>query len=554
MDTETTPHRVRRGMWRLLQPQRFLEPVVAVVLLMALALQILLGSMQAGLAYDERFHIPAGVTYVATGVRRMALDHTPLGHLLTGAALQPLAPEFDRLQYAALAAHPQDASAVIASFWSANRPRQALILLVGRIPFMALGLVAALYVYLLSRSMWGSWPGLLSLAFCSFCPGLVAWSRFVYMDAPLAAFSIACLAHLWWYLRSRGPTQLALLAAATACTLGTKYSGLFVLPLITGLLLVPGEWLGLDHAPWKRRCADLGVLMVGVAALLWAIYGFATDPLFFFRGMGKLYGSVSPTYPFYLGGRFQPGGFWDYFLVTFLIKSTLPTLVCTAAVVGCFALSTTRWLRGGDERRDQARAMAVRLGLTLGSAFLFFLLTTWKALPLGFRYLLPVYPLLYVAFGGLGKLAMEQGARLPRVLMAGLTLLHLASSLRTHPDQMAYFHELVGGPEQGVLWVNDASLDAGQNLPRLAAYLRARGNPVVKLGNFGMDVPEHYGIRWRPVPQAEWDCTPLPGLYVLSTQALIYGQLEARSRAHQDWLKKYQPIATIGGSYFIYEF
>ena len=535
-------------------PRPLHEPVAVALLLLALALQILLGSLESGMAYDEKAHISAGVTYVATGVRRLTLDHTPLGHLLTGVTLKPLAPEFDRNRYDALAYHSHDTSGMMESFWRANQPRYRQILLVGRIPFMALGVLAALYVFLLSRSMWGRWPGLLSLAFCAFCPGQVTWSRFVYMDVPLAAFGIASVAHLWWYLRGRDARQLAMLTVATACTLGTKYSGVFVLPFVFALVLVPGEWLGLNGLAWKRRAAHLATLTAGVVALLWAMYGFALDPRFYTRGIAGLYATVPPTFRFYLAGQFDAKGFWDYFLVTFLIKSTLPTLLCTAAVLGWFSLSVARWVRGSAEQRGRARASAVMLGVTLGPALLFFLLTTWKSLPLGFRYLVPVYPLLYVAFGGLGKLALERVSLTPRMLLAGLALLHAASSLRTHPDQMAYFHELIGGPEQGILWLNDASIDAGQNLPRLAAYLRGRGNPVVKMTNFGEDVPEYYGIRRLPIPMAEWDGTPLPGLYVLSTQTLVYGQLEARERAHQDWLKTYRPIATIGGSYFIYEF
>lgn len=60
---------------------------------------LFLGGAQMGLAYDELLHIPAGYTFVDTGVRRSTTEHAPLGHLLSGLALSTSEPYYSRRDY-----------------------------------------------------------------------------------------------------------------------------------------------------------------------------------------------------------------------------------------------------------------------------------------------------------------------------------------------------------------------------------------------------------------------------------------------------------------------
>jgi hypothetical protein len=166
-----------------------------------------------------------------------------------------------------------------------------------------------------------------------------------------------------------------------------------------------------------------------------------------------------------------------------------------------------------------------------------------------------MYPPLYVAAGALlsaargrGFFGAEQGLWL-------LATWHAVASLCSFPDQMGYFNEAIGGSSRGIFWANDASLDAGQNLPRLARYLAKRGNPPVKLLYQGTDVPERYGINQALFSQQEWDGHPSAGIYAVSSYPLVYGQLAARTNPlHLDWLNKLTPVTVIGNSIWVYEF
>lgn len=525
--------------------KRYELPIVSTALVV-MFLQLFLGSAQMGLAYDELFHIPAGVAMLDTGVRRSTLDHPPLGHFLAGLTLRALEPSYDRAQYFSTD-FSRDGFTFGRAFFNANARQIGQVLLTARLPFMALSLVGALYCYLLSRSFWGRPAGLFSLVLYSFCPALLAWNRLVYLDGLLASVTMAAIAHLCWFLRTRQPGQLAALTLYSVAVLASKYSGVFIVPLVVMTLLLPPDWFGEAPIPIRRRLLEVLAWSVGTTLLLWGVFGFAPDPLFYLRGAQRIYSTAPHNYRFYLFGKFKTG-WWYYYLVQWLVKSTLPTVLLTLGAVTLVII--------GLVRRDYAntRKRYWPMLLLVGTAFGFLALTSWKSLAIGARYLLPMYPPLYAAAGVLVQEALRAKHKAlawgPSLLLAW----HGIASLLSFPDQMGYFNELVGGSKRGIFVANDASLDAGQNLPRLARYLRSRGNPVVKLYYQGTDDPSRYGISYQLVTQAEWDSATVPGLYAISSYPLVYGQIAARENPkHRDWLNQRMPVAIIGNSIWIYE-
>lgn len=533
----------------LAQAARRAEPALVFAVLLAMFGLLFLGSVQMGLAYDEIFHLPAGVGFGVTGQRVTTIDHPPLGHRLAWLGARVLEPDFDRALY--LRSDPSKPAFEIGfAFLRANEQQLRLLLLLARLPTMIAAVVGALYAYLLGRSLWGRRAGMLALLLCAFAPVFLAWSRFVYLDGLLASVTMAAFAHLVWYLKGRRPTQLFALAAASAAVLCTKYSGVFIAPIVVVAMLLPPDRFGEAPVAVGRRARDLALFLATTALVMWALFGFPSDPAFYFRGMSKLYAGATPGYRFYLLGRFETGWWWFYPFL-FVVKSTLPALAFAAlAALTLGALGA----RAGD---PAARRGAWPLLLLLAGAFGFLVLTAWKALPIGARYLAPMYPLLAVAAGAvLVEVRARFGAAAPRVeaalfLLAGL---HVVSTLRSYPDELGYFNELVGGSARGIYVSNDASLDAGQNLPRLARYLRTLGNPPVRLLYQGVDDPQRYGIRTLPVGQGGWDGELAPGLYAISSYPLSYGQLGHRENpARRDWLTTMTPKAIIGNSIWVYE-
>jgi len=67
---------------------------------------------------------------------------------------------------------------------------------------------------------------------------------------------------------------------------------------------------------------------------------------------------------------------------------------------------------------------------------------------------------------------------------------------RAPSGYLSYFNLIAGGAQGGHRWLADSNLDWGQDLPRLAGWIRASGEPCVRLAYFGSDEPDHYGIRY----------------------------------------------------------
>ena len=76
-----------------------------------------------------------------------------------------------------------------------------------------------------------------------------------------------------------------------------------------------------------------------------------------------------------------------------------------------------------------------------------------------------------------------------------LGLWYGAGTLRVHPHHLAYFNEIAGGPANGWRLLVDSNLDWGQDLKRLARWMRTNDVPRLKLSYFGSADPAYYGIE-----------------------------------------------------------
>lgn len=530
------------------------ESVVVGLLLFGFFLSLSVGALQQGIAYDELFHIPAGVTFVGTGVRRLTLDHPPLGHALAGLGAQLVQPVFSTNEY--FAGEFRGAAFRFGyKFFEGNAPDQTALLAAARLPLQLSCVLGALYTFLLARTLFGRGPALVALLLLCTAPVYVAWARFVYLDSLLAATCIATLAHLIWFLRSGRYRHLWLLIFASGATLVTKYSGVSCLPVVGLALVVPRRYFGGAPRPLAMRAGQAAVWSSGAVLLAWLCLSCPPDPLFYWRGMTGLYPGTPSDYRFYLLGEFRTS-FWYFFPLLVLVKSSIPTLLLSACGLVWGVVSF---------RRADADSRKVSGPLVLLASFgaVFLAMHAAKALPLGARYLAPLDPILAILAGAGVAFAWQCRERwfkparehitFSRCALVVLIGWHVIGSLRTFPDEMAYFNEFVGGPSRGIFVSNDASLDAGQNLPRLARYLRTRGNPQVFLRYHGTDHPARHGIRSLPLSAQQWD-KPTPGLYVIATYPLVYGQLESRERPeHLDWLNRLTPTAKVGFAYYVYD-
>jgi hypothetical protein len=232
--------------------------------------------------------------------------------------------------------------------------------------------------------------------------------------------------------------------------------------------------------------------------------------------------------------------------VAFFIKTPLGSLMLIIA-------SLVFYRAGSPLGRCEA-------GFLLVPVAVIFFATTQAKINIGLRHILPVYPFLFVLASRLATVHFRRHWVAPFLL--GVPLVFTAvSTLRMTPHQLAYFNELVGGPDQGYRYLSDSNLDWGQDLKGVKTYMEKEKLPIIYLSYFGTAPPSYYGIRYQYVPGSwplEW---PLPADKVPADAprkilAISVCNLQDVSTPHNPlfrWLWLRQPVAKIGHSIFIYD-
>jgi hypothetical protein len=176
----------------------------------------------------------------------------------------------------------------------------------------------------------------------------------------------------------------------------------------------------------------------------------------------------------------------------------------------------------------------------------------------GFRYLLPVYPLLMVWLGNYGSVLRRSfGLRLALGFMGAWVLI---STLRTWPDYLAYFNEFVGGSRNGYHWLGDSNVDWGQDLKELKRFMVDRGVERVQLSYFGTADPAHYGIQYEYLESPNSGLRPsqplregqLPSPFV-AISAYQYQGIDFPNHDQYRFYYQFVPNALIGGSILLFD-
>jgi 4-amino-4-deoxy-L-arabinose transferase-like glycosyltransferase len=432
-----------------------------------------------------------------------------------------------------------------------------------RLPTLLLGVALLLAIFCWSWRLFGLDGALLSFGAALLCPNLAAHAALATTDVPCAlAILLSCWALLHYWQR---PSWSALLLVGT--TIGfaqiTKSTALLLIPLGGGMVLwravrppQPAEG-GPTSATGGARCATvsalarLGVLSLTMLFCLELAYGFRAtrEPLREYTAMyrrlmspdaatvrsierwsapvaglpiplphlfvetvinGFRANNTPETHgPIYLLGRLDRHGFWYYFPVVFLLKVPIPLLALTG-LAGYFAI----------RRRHRT---ALYLFACTGLFGFFF--TVGCTAQIGFRYLLPMMPLCYVALGVIpGSVDWSRLAAKGLLVVAFGWL--LLSTMSYYPHWLSYLNEAVPDRTSLYRYCADSNLDWGQDQWYARRYLK-----------------RHPDVRLAPAQ-------PTRGKLLVSVNDLV-GVTAPRDRYR--WLRDgYQPSATVAYSWLLF--
>jgi hypothetical protein len=444
-----------------------------------------------------------------------------------------------------------------------NRPPPDLVRRLSRAPFIALACWGGLLIFAWAREVAGFQAGIVAVFLYSFSPMILANSSLAHSDITVTVFYLQTLYTFWRWQRARTPARLALCGLSLGLALLAKLSAILLLPMLGALLLASAlGWPLLDGEPQPsdeatdtpvaarlaRAAAHLSALLAIAIGVVWLGYGgsFSLTEV----ASGPLAGWTLPGYlhtllfdmaanergrPVFFFGRISEVSPWYVLPAAFALKTPL-------GVLGLLALAIALPRRGTQG-----------LGLFLGIPLLFYTLVAcfWLQVPMGLRYLLPLYPLLHLYIAT--RLAPLPLPAARAALAVGCTWLAV-SSLWIHPHYLAYFNGLRGGPPQAYRQLVDSNLDWGQDLGTLAEVLAERGNPPLWLGFFGVEKPARYGLQTRPLR----GCEPVSGLVAVSATVLqgVFSPanpFELPPDGCYDWLLEHEPIAQPGYSILVYD-
>ena len=581
-------------------PQNRTYHAIAVLLLSLLVVLCLLSMRFNSPTSDEQNHVSRGYHYLVTGNLDLNVA-PPFVNLLSGIPLLfrkgIIVPQYDvthRKTYINEFAEQfvwvyNDAETVINS---------------GRLAILFLSVVLGYFVFRWAKDLWGPAAGLLALFLYVLDPNILAHSQLATTDLGLACLVFVATYFLWRFLRWRKNRDLVLAGALVGLSLATKLNALLLLPIV-GLVVVIEAVLVRDltlRGPWPGRawCArkQLGSRVYFVVAVLfivailaflslWASFRFEMERL----APSPVHGTVDrfipdgvlrhvayelvervpipfPTYfsgvrwlqryaqrgaSAFLMGQHSTKGWWYYFLVAFAIKTPLPTLALAASVLVA-ALSRRRVGTpsrpdGDGETWHGCEGIERREYVLYVPMAAFFASAVFSSLNIGYRHILPVLPFVFVL---VSKAVTWADRRWVQVGLVALGLWYAVGSARIYPHYLAYFNEIVGGPDNGYKYLVDSNLDWGQDLKNLKWYMDGHDIEEIYLAYFGSAYPSYYGIQAVPLPteQPKDLESRTPAVYAISATYLQSGYLGDEDSFR--WLQRYEPFAKIGYSILLY--
>ena len=412
-----------------------------------------------------------------------------------------------------------------------------------------------------ARDLYGSMGATVALGAACLSPNLIAHAGLVTTDFSLAGTYFCAFYGLRRFLQQPDWRRLLLAGVFGGLALASKISALLWLPttaLLLGFTILTGPlevrnrlatWAGPVSRsrlrPWVGSAVALAALLLIAAVVLWVLYGFRVMP--FWTVLTSQLWDLSYGHEAYLFGRYSTEGWWYYFPIAFLVKTPVPTLL-----LGFWGVMTL--IRDDAKRWDHGLLL-----LPPAVFFSAFILSEGKAL--GLRYLLPIYPFLFVVAGASMQTAWSATRRWRRRAVMGLCAALLLTTAGIHPDHLAYFNDMAGGPDGGHRILVDSNLDWGQDLKGLKTWMDERGVARVKLSYFGSVDPALYDLDydWLPsyvLPNRGATVVELPttGWIAISVtnRVGVYMDMYGHGKGLFEWLDAYEPVARIGHTIWVY--
>jgi len=427
-------------------------------------------------------------------------------------------------------------------------------------------IILAIIMFFVARKWYGWLAALISVFLFAFSPVILTHGHLANTDLWMTLGFFISIFSFAYYLEKPHWWRLVLAAVCFALAILFKFSAVLLIPILVILWFVYRA-KSQDRKNYSLKSFSILLLTFILISgfLIWADYGFprhfappfVADPAFtytnkplrvlapilthlpvpeYFKGLVMVFATSVSERPAYLLGHFSAGGWWYYFPLAFLVKEPLPFILVLLSGLGC-------WI--GWRKKLEFKDWL----LVIPPAF-YLLITLFTKLNIGIRHLMPIYPFLFIFAG---YFISELFTRYKKSLITYYLLLitlaimavwYLSASICIYPYFMTYFNELAGGPRNGAAILVDSNIDWGQDMKRLANWLKENDiTDQIKMEYYwaSADQVDYYGVNY--VGLKESDPTQR-GWIVIGVSSL--------QRPVFSWLKNYTPVKIIGNSVYVY--
>ena len=556
------------------------------------------------LTMDELAHLPAGYSYLTQKDMRLNPEHPPL---LKDLSAIPLL----FIKGINFPAEIKDWKEDINGQWGfgniflfkSGNPADKMIFW-GRIPMILVLIILGIYLFRWTKELFGNKAGLLALFLFSFSPTFLAHGRLVTTDVGAATGAFIATYYFVKFLKDNSKKNLlkagivfglaelakfslillipffgilvfcwALLKSANFKLFLKnffRYLGYFLLIIIIGYILV---WLVYIYHTWnypaEKQLSDAQSILASTRfkslakLVFWAMEKPILRPLAqYFFGLFMVFQRATGGNTGYFLGEVSAAGWKTYFPVVYSIKEPLAFYVLT--LIGLLYLAwiikKPFWQNTWQRLTFWLKGHLAELSMLL-FIFIYWLTSLASDLNIGVRHLLPVFPFTISLVSGVILIWLKP----PRLLIkTGFLFLLLfwqaLSVILIYPHFLAYFNELVGGPNEGYKYVVDSNLDWGQDLKRLKKWVDENNIDKIYIDYFGGADIEYYlkekCARWSGTRNPEE--FPKKSYLAVSATFLQIGRgLPVpgfdQPKGFYQWLNDYTPVAKIGYSIFVYK-
>ncbi len=555
----------------LQQVRKFIPLVLAVVFVLLSVNSISYKSHTR----DEARHLVRGVMLLETGDYRLNKHHPILGNVISAFPQlfndELVVPSTDSDNWRTAA--KDELSDELVDINGGKRDFVFNVLNNSRYFMIFVFAISGLFVVSQTNNEFGSTVAIIFSFLYFLSSNLIANARLVTTDALVVPLVFSATFLLYLYAKYDNFKHLVSFVLVGFCGLITKYS---VVPVAVVWLIILTVilWKNLNKTKAFLRFLRVSGYVLAICltwtVLLWGTYGFRFETLQFtnheniqktennlsdIENIFKLLPSIiEPAQNLYLNkrlpfpeyidgfldnvvfhnayghdtflfGQYSKTGWWYYFPLSMLVKMPISILIG----IGTLMAIGVKYLI------DRKFRIGPLLILFVVPAF-FMLISMISSLNLGIRYILVVFPFLYLGVSYLVvRLFRSRQLRYPIVLLGTWYML---STIMIYPHYLEYFNEIVGGPQNGYYYLLDSNLSWAQDDFYVKDYIE--------------DLPDDTTVYVNPLEEVE------EGTVVIDVDLLMGRDINKRPKT--EWIRglylngEIEPIKRIAYTYLVFEF